>query len=88
MTDMYNELGNDEVPGNWKRGIITLIRKNGDRGNIKNYRPITLLNTIYKIRATIITRTLKRCMDFLTCETHHVYKIKINRRYNLAHKRK
>ena len=30
-------------------GMITLLYKNGDRNDITNWRPITLLNTDYKI---------------------------------------
>lgn len=38
-----------------KEGLMTLFFKDGDRSDPKNYRPITLLNTGYKIFATIIT---------------------------------
>lgn len=40
-------------------GIITLLYKKGDRNNIKNYRPITLLNNDYKILGKIITNRMK-----------------------------
>jgi hypothetical protein len=31
------------------RGMLTLLHKGGDRDNIRNWRPITLLNSDYKI---------------------------------------
>jgi hypothetical protein len=41
------------------RGVITLIYKQGDREDIKNWRPITLLNADYKIIAKILSGRLK-----------------------------
>jgi exodeoxyribonuclease III len=41
------------------KGVITLLYKNGDRENIKNWRPITLLNIDYKIVAKIFAERLK-----------------------------
>jgi hypothetical protein len=43
-----------ELPHDLKKGLIILLYKKGDETLLKNYRPITLLNTDYKI----ITRTL------------------------------
>ena len=71
----YNSINNNDMPNEWKQGVITLIPKSGDSKNIKNYRPITLLNTIYKIWATIMTNKLKPYMNLLTCEMQHGYKI-------------
>ena len=41
-----------------RRGVITLIFKKGDRIHLKNWRPITLLTTDYKI----LTKTLATCL--------------------------
>jgi len=41
------------------RGIITLIPKGGDGTLIKNFRPITLLSSFYKIVAKILARRLQ-----------------------------
>ena len=40
-------------------GMINLMYKNGERENIKNWRPITLLNTDYKICSKILAERLK-----------------------------
>ncbi|KAK6186748.1 hypothetical protein SNE40_006025 [Patella caerulea] len=43
-----------------RKGMITLIYKDkGDRRNLKNYRPITLLNTDYKILSKCLSIRLK-----------------------------
>lgn len=48
-----------KVPEGFSAGVITLIYKKGDKRDIKNYRPITLLNTDYKILAKIIANRMK-----------------------------
>jgi hypothetical protein len=42
------------MPPDWKIGAITLIHKKGDKNDIGNYRPITLLNGEYKILCKIL----------------------------------
>ncbi|CAK8689745.1 unnamed protein product [Clavelina lepadiformis] len=46
---------NKIVPKEIKRGIVTIIHKKGDNAELKNYRPITLLNLDYKIYSKILT---------------------------------
>ena len=41
------------------RGIISLLYKGGERENIKNWRPLTVLNCDYKIIAKILATRLK-----------------------------
>ncbi|GBG91523.1 hypothetical protein CBR_g52557 [Chara braunii] len=38
------------------RGVITLMYKKGDKLNVRNWRPITLLNVAYKILAKALSR--------------------------------
>lgn len=48
------------IPTSWKESTIILIPKPGqDQKEIKNYRPISLLNIDYKIFATILAGRLK-----------------------------
>ena len=77
---LIQEVTSNEMPTEWKQGLITLISKSGCAELIKNYRPITLLNSIYKIWATVINNRLKPIMNILTNETQHSWKIK-NQRY-------
>ena len=49
-----------------RQGIITLIPKeNKSRQNLINYRPICLLNTVYKIASASIANRLKNMLDKL-----------------------
>ncbi|KAL3698062.1 hypothetical protein R1sor_012138 [Riccia sorocarpa] len=50
----------------WKKriGVIKLIPKSGDRQKLKNWRPLTLLNTGYKLGRRIANTIL----NFLTCK--------------------
>ena len=59
-----------------KKGIITLLFKSGDPSNLGNYRPITLLQTIYNIWATVITNRISPIMSLLTKDKQCAYKTK------------
>ena len=45
--------------------VITLLFKKGDRKDLKNYRPLSLTNTDYKIVAFIFARRLQKIIDGL-----------------------
>uniref|UniRef100_A0A670JGC5 Reverse transcriptase domain-containing protein n=1 Tax=Podarcis muralis TaxID=64176 RepID=A0A670JGC5_PODMU len=60
---MNNILKEREIPETWKEALITLIPKqDSDLKQIKNYRPISLLNIDYKIFAGILARRLKNIL--------------------------
>ena len=44
------------------RGMITLLFKKGEREDIRNWRPITLLNVDYKIISKILAERLKKVL--------------------------
>lgn len=60
LTNAFNEILADpsKLPESWKHGIIKLLYKKGDRRNIGNWRPITLLNTSFKLLTAMIDRRL------------------------------
>jgi len=47
------------MPDDWKKGLIVLLFKKGDKMKRENYRGITLLNVTYKILLIIILERLK-----------------------------
>lgn len=61
LLEVYNELlDNGKMPASLREGVITLIyKKKGDRLDIKNWRPITLLGVDYKLLAKVMANRLK-----------------------------
>uniref|UniRef100_A0A803TDZ5 Reverse transcriptase domain-containing protein n=1 Tax=Anolis carolinensis TaxID=28377 RepID=A0A803TDZ5_ANOCA len=60
---MNRILDNNEIPDSWKLATITMIHKEGqDPQNVKNYRPISLLNQDYKIFTCILADRLKEVL--------------------------
>ena len=60
LAEVFNEsFGKGCLATSQKQGVITLIEKEGkDQLCIKNYRPITLLNTDYKILSKIMAKRI------------------------------
>lgn len=57
---MNDALNGEEVPHSWKQAAITSIPKERlELLDVKNYRPVSLLNTDYKIYAKILENRLK-----------------------------
>ena len=53
----------ETLPSEWTEGIICPIYKKGDMMLCSNYRPITLLNVIYKIFTILIQNKLSKIME-------------------------
>ena len=63
---LFNEwFAQGSIPDSAKEGIVTLLFKKGDPRDIRNYRPITLLNTVLKILTRTLNNRLKRVMGDL-----------------------
>ena len=58
----------------WENGISMYIHKSGSSEILKNLRPITILNSIYKVCASIVTYKLTPFMNLLTNEARRAYK--------------
>ena len=64
LATLFNEcLIQSKVPEIWNEAIIILLHKKGDQKNISNYRPISLLNNIYKLFTKVITNRITRTLD-------------------------
>jgi hypothetical protein len=69
MADMYNECGADgQLTPSMMLGEIILLYKKKDPRDVRNYRPITLLNIDYKILAKILVSRLKKVIDTVISE--------------------
>ena len=55
------------------RGVICLLFKQGDRDEIGNWRPITLLNTDYKLIAIVYASRLKKVLPILINDDQKAY---------------
>eukprot|EP00965_Chrysotila_dentata_P031523 1051242-Pleurochrysis_carterae.AAC.2 len=65
--DHYNSFKSNGLPKGFADGIISILYKKGIREDIRNYRPITLLNTDCKILTRIIAkRTLTPATHFVS----------------------
>ncbi|XP_037780209.1 craniofacial development protein 2-like [Penaeus monodon] len=64
LATLFNEcLRQSTIPDEWNEAIIVLLQKKGDQTNISNYRPISLLNNIYKLFTKIITNRIAKTLD-------------------------
>jgi hypothetical protein len=48
----------DTTSAHMNKGLITFIPKSGDRARLNNWRPITLLGSIYKVLAKTLARRI------------------------------
>ena len=50
-------------PNNWKVAKVVALHKGGPSDNVNNYRPISLLNVLYKIMAIILQKRISKEVD-------------------------
>ncbi|CAF5196175.1 unnamed protein product, partial [Rotaria magnacalcarata] len=64
IAKLFNEcLENEDIPTQWKQSLTIIIPKKGDREDLKNYRPIALLPTIYKLFTKVLVNRMTRQLD-------------------------
>jgi Reverse transcriptase (RNA-dependent DNA polymerase) len=66
LARVYSAMGHSgQVPRVVLDGLITSLHKTGDRTSPEQYRPITLLNTDYRMLAKVLANRLLRCVGQL-----------------------
>jgi exonuclease III len=77
---------------NFRTASVRLIPKKGDKSNIKNWRPISLLNCFYKTISRAVNNRLKKITDFITSRaqkgftsSRFIHEVLINVASNIAH---
>ena len=69
MTLLYNYiLRHGEMTESQKQAVITCLYKKGEKKEINNWRPISLLNTDYKILTKILANRLKHVLPQIISE--------------------
>jgi len=61
---LYNKIKDENIkPDEWRRNVIFTIYKSGSPYEPKNYRPISLMNIIYKVYISIINKRLTETLE-------------------------
>lgn len=64
LTALYSAIGRTgDTPPGFLGGVVSPIPKGGDAADTTNYRPITLLNTDYRILARVLAQRLAPVLD-------------------------
>ena len=76
LTTMLNHIKNGaQLPKAWKNGAVVHIYKNkGDEKECDNYRPISLLEIVYKIWSNLVTKRLAQILHIVTSNNQYGYK--------------
>ncbi len=64
---------NGRLTGTFKTALIKLIPKKGDTGQIKNWRPISLLSCFYKLISKAVNRRLDHVINKVTSMNQKAY---------------
>ena len=64
LTTIFNDiLETQEIPEAWKEAKVIILHKKGDRKDIKNYRPVSLLSHTYKLFTRAIQNRMEKVLD-------------------------
>ena len=66
LTCLFNRIWNEErVPQSWNESKVILLHKGGHKSKkeLKNYRPIALMDTVGKIFCMLVNERLKGCFE-------------------------
>lgn len=61
---MFNEiLLTEQIPSQWTKSTLILLYKKGDKHDISNYRPISLMSNLYKVFSKILLGRISKRLD-------------------------
>lgn len=64
LTELFNDIiETEDIPTDWTKSTIILLHKKGDKGDIGNYRPISLMSNVYKVFSKIILSRITTTLD-------------------------
>ena len=64
ITNLFNKiLMTEKIPQQWQTSTIILLHKKGNRDDLNNYRPISLMPNMYKLFTKILTNRITKIMD-------------------------
>ncbi len=71
LKEVYDEIfKKGELSEKMKIGMIKLIyKKRGNANDLKNYRPLTMLNTDFKVLAKVLANRLKKVLPTIISTT-------------------
>ena len=77
LTNLYNKcISYGSWPQQWKRGEWVPIFKKDDPLNVKNYRPITILNAVDKVLEQLLSKQVTKFIDPFLSENLTAYRRK------------
>ncbi|KAI5737947.1 hypothetical protein M8J77_001036 [Diaphorina citri] len=64
LAKLFNQcLNKSDIPKDWNNALMVILFKKGDKTDIKNYRPISLLSNFYKIFTGVLTKRLENTLE-------------------------
>ena len=64
LKTIFNEiLESQEIPETWREAKMIILHKKGERRDIKNYRPVSLLSHTYKVFTRGIQNRMEKVLD-------------------------
>ena len=64
LTKLFNKImKSGKVPSSWKESNLVLIHKKGPKDDPQNFRPISLLNSTYKIFMKVLQNRIGRTLE-------------------------
>lgn len=79
-----NSLRERTFPDRWKLSLVTPLHKSGDKADVLNYRPISIISAISKILEKIMFIFIQSKIRDLICTQQHGFTIKKSTLSNLA----